>query len=80
MKIVVGVSGASGSIYGLRLLEKLRTKLIAGGIIAIPMLLVLAQNDTGSAWCSHHSSSFFTAKDSPAITCCSVSLSRCCSF
>jgi 4-hydroxy-3-polyprenylbenzoate decarboxylase len=26
LKIVVGVSGASGSIYGLRLLEKLRTK------------------------------------------------------
>ena len=24
MKIVVGVSGASGSIYGLRMLEKLR--------------------------------------------------------
>ena len=44
MKIVVGVSGASGSIYGLRLLEKLRTQ------AAVETHLILTRAGEKTAW------------------------------
>lgn len=43
MKIVVGVSGASGSIYGLRLLEKLRAR----GDVETHLILTRAAERTG---------------------------------
>ena len=43
MKIVVGVSGASGSIYGLRLLEKLRSR----GGVETHLILTRAAERTG---------------------------------
>ena len=43
MKIVVGISGASGSIYGLRLLEKLRAR----GGVETHMILTRAGERTG---------------------------------
>lgn len=43
MKIVVGVSGASGSIYGLRLLEKLRAR----GGVQTHLILTRAGERTG---------------------------------
>ena len=44
MKIVVGVSGASGSIYGYRLLEKLQS---AGGV---ETHLVLTRTGERTGW------------------------------
>ena len=43
MRIVVGVSGASGSIYGLRLLEKLRTR----GDVETHLILTRSGERTG---------------------------------
>lgn len=44
MKIVIGISGASGSIYGLRLMEKLRTR------PEVEIHLVLTRSGERTAW------------------------------
>lgn len=44
MKIVIGISGASGSIYGLRLMEKLRTR------PEVEIHLILTRSGERTAW------------------------------
>ncbi len=49
-RIVVGITGASGAIYGVRLLEQLRAADVETHLIATRWARVTIEHETGRAW------------------------------
>jgi polyprenyl P-hydroxybenzoate/phenylacrylic acid decarboxylase-like protein len=50
MRIVVGITGASGAIYGVRLLERLREADVETHLVATRWARVTIEHETGRTW------------------------------